>query len=79
MEIKLFKHNNIIPLIGIINYKRFTHNFRKICLEHSTTDAIPKIQTLMNRYGLLHLEYETTDDYYLFIVIDAWNKTEVNA
>lgn len=79
MEIKLFKHKNIISLLGIINYRRFCFNFRKICIDHQLNDAISKIQALIKRYGLLHLEYKTTDGYYLFILIDAWNKTKIEA
>lgn len=79
MEIKLYKHKNIVPLIGIIQYRKFRYNFRKICIDYPMSDAIPKIQSLIQRYGLLHLEYKTTDGYFLFILIDAWNKTEINA
>lgn len=79
MEIKLFKHKNIIPIVGVINYRKFMYNFKKTVMDYDNDDAIPKIRQLMNRFGLLHLEYTTTDNYYCFILIDAWNKTEVNA
>lgn len=79
MEIRLFKHKCIIPKIGIIRYHTLKYNFRKICLNYNYEDAIIRIRELLPKFGLLHLEFKTTDAYFCFILIDAWNKTEVNA
>lgn len=72
MEIRLFKHDCIISKIGIIKYRTFKYNFTKVCLNYNYEVAITKIRELLPKFGLLHLEFKTTDGYFCFILIDAW-------
>ena len=78
MKIRLFKHDKLVPTIGIIKYRRFKKVFVDIVNKNQTETAIELIRALMARYDFDFLELEVPNEKSIyFIITGTWIKSKV--
>lgn len=76
MKIRLFKHEKVVPTIGIIKYRRFTKVFKEIITKYSDQEAYQRIRDLMVKYNFDFTELEVpNENSYYFIITGLWYKS----